>query len=113
MELNRKTQFEIFYDRYCLMNNKQYSVYNINFQTNLDVNLLLKNPKYELMYVYSDVTPKAIEDKFVVLKNQSNILLCFDISLQSTFLKLIFDSYTVNKKDLELFIITLRKNNIT
>lgn len=110
MEL--KTRFESFYDRYCTINNRLYSVYNVNFQTAFDVDLIIKNPKYELLYVFSDINLQNIKDNFVVVKNNSNILLCFEVGPHSTVLNLIFDTLEINKKDLELFIITLRKNKI-
>ena len=114
MELQpTKKRFESFYEKYCEINNRLYSIYNVNFQTAFDVDLIMKNPKYEVLYVFSDINLQNIEDKFVVVKNESNILLCFDVGPQHTDLKLVFDSNTVNKKDLELFIITLRKNKIS
>jgi hypothetical protein len=107
-----KSQFETFYDKFCQINNCLYSIYSIEFQTGISPDSLKNSNNNTLIYTNSKITPSSKQDIFVVYKNQSGIFLCFEqYHMGPTNLKLIFDSNRVSSKDLDLFIITLKKEN--
>jgi hypothetical protein len=107
-----KSQFETFYDKFCEINNCLYSVYSIDFQTGISPDSLKNSNNNVLIYTNSKISPNSKQDVLVVYKNQSGIFLCFEQIYMGTIdLKLIFDSNKVSSKDLELFIITLKKEN--
>jgi hypothetical protein len=108
-----KTKFELYYDRLCKSTGSVFSIIHLDFPINITTEDLEKSKKFLPVYYEHRFTANLgginKESNVSVYKNETNIYLYVEqINFNITY-KLLFNIQEVNMKDVDLLVMTLKK----
>ena len=111
--IGTKTKFELYYDRLCNSTGSVFSIVHLDFPISITPEDLKKSKNFSPVYLEHKVTTSSTntdkEYHVTVYKSESNIYLYTEnINFTSTY-KLLFDVQEINSKDVDLLIMTLKK----
>jgi hypothetical protein len=105
-----KNKFETLYNRLCEQTGSVLSIYHIEFPLRITINELEGSSNYSPIYLDHVITNTNKQNRVSIYKNISNIYLYLEES-NFTSIKLLFDARLINRKDLDLLIINLKKQS--
>lgn len=108
-----KTKFELYYDRLCNTTGSVFSIIHLDFPLNITNEDLEKSKKFSPVYYEHRFTTNLEgihkESNVSVYKNETNIYLYVEQINYSITHKLLFNIQDVNMKDVDMLVMTLKK----
>ena len=105
-----KNKFEILYNRLCEQTGSVLSIYHIEFPLRITIKELDDSSNYSPIYFEHVFTSTLKQNRVSIYKNVSDIYLYLEETNFVT-IKLLFDVTKINRKDLDLLIINLKKQS--
>lgn len=108
-----KNKFELYYDRLCNTTGSVFSIIHLDFPLNITNEDLEKSKKFLPVYYEHRFTANLgginKESNVSVYKNETNIYLYVEQINYNITHKLLFNIHEVNIKDVDLLVMTLKK----
>jgi len=105
-----KDKFETLYNRLCEHTGSVLSIYHIELPLRISIKDLEDSPNYSPVYLEHVLTNISKQNRVSIYKNVSDIYLYLEETNFVT-IKLLFDVGKINRKDLDLLIINLKKQS--